>query len=98
MRAFHLAKQQRAGGGDHEIAEDRADQAVSVVSVVDELGEGRDEGAEDDGQRQDREQAIEVGDAEDVEDLGTAVEQQRIAAAPPGGRCARRTGRRQISA
>ena len=37
--------------------------------LTDELGEGRDEGAEDNGQRQDREQALERGDAEDVEDL-----------------------------
>ena len=51
MRALHLAEQERAGGGDHEVAEDRAHQAVGgCVAVADEFGEGRDEGAEDDGQ------------------------------------------------
>ncbi len=70
MRALHLAEQERAGGGDHEVAEDRADQAVGAcVAVADELGEGRDEGAEDDGQGQRRERAFERGDAEDVGDL-----------------------------
>ena len=101
MGAFHLAEQQRAGGGDDEVAEDRADQAVGGgVPVADEIGEGRDEGAEDDGQGQDRERALERGDAEDVEDLEQRPPPAAARSPPasPGGRCARRRGRRRISA
>ena len=70
------------------------------VAVADELGEGRDERAEDDDQGQDRERALEIGDAEDVEDLEHERRQQERhrPARRPGGRCARRRSRRQISA
>ena len=90
MGALHLAKQERAGGGDHEVAEDRADQAVGAcVVVADELGEGRDERAEDDGQGQRSERALERGHAEDVGDLEHGRrEQQRDRRPRRPGPCA----------